>query len=100
MVLLPADYAKGANGTDRKPPLYVTVRVIKFLPDRRDLCTDERKKEGLRKVNPYHPNANENLDLEGELFVIEDGCGAITQIHHRRNWACTPGLIRLMVHGW
>ncbi len=46
MELLPADYTKGANGMDCKLPLYLSVRVIKFLPDRRDLCVDERKKEG------------------------------------------------------
>ncbi len=72
MVLLLADYAKGANGTDQKPPLYLSVRVIKFLPDRRDLCINEWKKEGLRKVDPYHPNVRENLDLEGEPLVVED----------------------------
>ncbi len=50
MVLLPADYVQGTNGTDRKPPLYLSVRVVKFLSNRWDLCIDDRKKDGLRKV--------------------------------------------------
>ncbi len=51
MVLLLADYAKGANGTDCRLPLYLAVRVVKFLPDRRDLCVDERKKEVSERSN-------------------------------------------------
>ncbi len=64
MVLLPADYVQGANGTDQKPLLYVSVRVIKFLPDRQDLCIDEWKKDGLRRADPYHPNTKDNSDLQ------------------------------------
>ncbi len=63
MVLLPADYIQGANGTDRKPLLYLSVRVIKFLPDRWDLCIDEQKKDRLRRVDLYHPSAEENEDF-------------------------------------
>ncbi len=73
MVLLPGDYLKGANGTDRKPPLYLAVKVIKYLPDEQGLCVDESKKEGIRKVQPYHPNANEELVMNGEPLAIEDG---------------------------
>ncbi len=47
MVLLLADYVQGANGTNRKLPLYLSVRVVKFLPDRWDLCIDECKKDRL-----------------------------------------------------
>ncbi len=34
MVLLLTDYLQGANGTDRKLLLYVSVQVIKYLEDR------------------------------------------------------------------
>ncbi len=72
-MLLLADYIQGTNRTDWKPPLYLSVRVIKFLPDRRDLCIDEWKKDVLRRVDPYHLNVKDNLDLEGPPLLIEDG---------------------------
>ncbi len=74
MVLLPGDYDKGADRMSCKPPLYVTVKVIMFLLDRADLCVNERKKEGFVKMQPYHPNANEDLLPDGmELLPTEEG---------------------------
>ncbi len=67
------DYVKGANGMDCKPPLYIMVKVVKFLPDHMDLCIDEREKEGFMKIQPYHPHANEDLVINGEPLVIEEG---------------------------
>ncbi len=46
MMLLPGDYLKGANGMDRKPSLYLVVKVVKYLVEEQSLCVDERKKEG------------------------------------------------------
>ncbi len=46
MVLLPTDYLQGANGTDWKPPLYLSVQVVKDLEDRPDLCVDLQKRDG------------------------------------------------------
>ncbi len=46
MILLLPDYLRGANGTDWKPALYITVRVIKYLPDKPKLFMDPHKKEG------------------------------------------------------
>ncbi len=73
MVLLPTDYLQGANRTVRKPPLYLSVRVVKYLADRPDLCVDEQKREGYRKAFPYHPNAKDNSDLIGPPLLVEDG---------------------------
>ncbi len=98
-VLLLMDYLQGANGTDQKLALYVSVRVIKFLPDRQDLCINEWKKDGLRKVYPYHPNAKDNSDLPGPPLVIK-GRGVTTQTRCSRSWVCTHGPIRLAAHGW
>ncbi len=52
MVLLPTDYLKGANGTDWKPALYVSVQVVKYLPDRQDLCIDAQKRDRYRRIFP------------------------------------------------
>ncbi len=74
MVLLPGDNDKGADGTSRKPPLYVTVKVIKFLLDHPNLCINERKTGGYMKIQLYHPNANEDVVADGvELLVTELG---------------------------
>ncbi len=43
MVLLPEDYDKATDGMSCKLPLYVTVKVIKFLLDQPELCIDKRK---------------------------------------------------------
>ncbi len=74
MVLLPPDYLCSANGTDRKLALYVTVRVVKFLSDKAKMFIDPLKKEGYRKQDPYHPNAQAlNQDLGGPPLLIEEG---------------------------
>ncbi|MCP4535513.1 MAG: hypothetical protein GY832_00030, partial [Chloroflexi bacterium] len=71
---LPPDYLRGANGTDRKLALYVSVRVVKFLPDRPKLFIDSSKKASYRQLAPYHPNALAlNQDLGGPPLPIEDG---------------------------
>ncbi|MCP4543152.1 MAG: hypothetical protein GY832_39060, partial [Chloroflexi bacterium] len=57
MVLLPPDYLQGTNGTNRKPALYVTVRVVKYLEEYQDLFIDVDKEEGKIRTIPYHPNA-------------------------------------------
>ncbi len=54
MVLLPTDYLQGANGTDQKPALYVTMRVVKYLKDKEELFVDVNKWDGYHHVNPYH----------------------------------------------
>ncbi len=47
VVLLLTDYLQGANGTDRKPPIYLSVQVVKYyLEDRLDLCIDRQKRDG------------------------------------------------------
>ncbi len=74
MVMLPTDYVQGANGTDRKPALYVTVRVVKFLPDREVMFVDLNKVEGRRHMAPYHPNTQPlNPDMRGNSLPIEGG---------------------------
>ncbi len=47
ILLLPGDYARGADGMSHKPPLYVMVRVIKFLLEEPRLCVDEVKRDGI-----------------------------------------------------
>ncbi len=94
MVLLPPDYLHGANGTDQKPVLYVTVRVVKFLPDKPKLFIDEQKKEGYRKLDPYHLNAQAlNQYLGGPLCRSKKGPTVTTQAKLSRSWDCTHGLI-------
>ncbi len=74
MVLLPPNYLWGANGTDRKPALYVTVRVVKYLPDKPNLFINSQKREGHQWLDPYHPNAQAtDQDLGGPSLLIEEG---------------------------
>ncbi len=55
-----------------KLPLYVAVRIIKYLPEHQSLFEDETKQDGVTtngehqaylKAQPYHPYANEDSDL-------------------------------------
>ncbi len=74
MMLLLTDYLQGANGTNRKPALYLTVRVVKYLKDREDLFVDTDKRDGQRHIHPYHPNAQVlNRELRGNSLPIEEG---------------------------
>ncbi|MCP4549308.1 MAG: hypothetical protein GY835_22880, partial [bacterium] len=74
MRLLPPDYLAGINGTDRKPALYLTVRVVKFLEEYRPLFVNTNKEEGSVRVLPYHPNAQPlNPDMQGTPLDIEEG---------------------------
>ncbi len=52
MVLLPTDYLQGANGTDQKPPLYLSVQVIKYLEDRPDFCINMQKRDWYQRAFP------------------------------------------------
>ncbi len=52
MVLLLTDYLQGANGTDQKLLLYLSVWVIKYLEDRPDLCIDMQKRDGTKGPFP------------------------------------------------
>ncbi len=73
-MFLPSDYLRGANGTDWKPALYVTVRVAKFLADKEELFVDTNKRDGIRHTNPYHPHAQVlNQDMAGKPLPIEEG---------------------------
>ncbi|MCP4543888.1 MAG: hypothetical protein GY832_42785, partial [Chloroflexi bacterium] len=104
MVLLPPDYLRGANGSDWKPALYLTVRVVKFLLDRQKLFVDQSKAPAYRPLPPYHPNAQAlNQDLGGSPLPIGDGA----YCHYPTNAAklsrsldCIRGPITRMVHGW
>ncbi len=99
MVLLPGDYDRGTDGTTHKPPLYVMVKVIKFLPDRPDLCVEERKMGGFMKIQPYHPNGNKELvRLRESHWRLKKGCGATTQMRLRLNWVCIRLLTSPAVH--
>ncbi len=74
MVFLLTDYLKGANGTDRKPALYISVRVIKYMPDKLALFIDSQKRDRLQKISPYHPNTQaDNQDLGGPGLLIKEG---------------------------
>ncbi len=73
MQLLPPDYLHGANRTDRKPALYVTVRVFKFLESEEDLFVDTQKRDGMRHTIPYHPHAQAiNRDMGGNSLPTEE----------------------------
>ncbi len=93
MVLLPTDYLQGANGTDWKPPIYLSVWVVKYLEDRPDLCVNMQKRDRYRRAFPYHPNAKDNLDLIGPQLLVEGGAWVITQMRYSRSWVCTRGPI-------
>ncbi len=74
MVLLPPDYLRGANGSDRKPAFYISVRVVKYLPDEPKLFIDSQKRDSSGRICPYHPNAQaDNQDLGGPGLPIEEG---------------------------
>ncbi len=74
MCLLPPDYLHGTNGTNRKPALYVTVRVVKYVESHRDLFVEMNKWDGTRRTLPYHPNVQPtNPDLQGNALDIEEG---------------------------
>ncbi|MCP4537822.1 MAG: hypothetical protein GY832_11820, partial [Chloroflexi bacterium] len=72
--MLPTDYLQGANGTNRKPALYLMVRVVKYVKDWEDLFVDTNKRDGLHHIHPYHSNAQPlNKELHGHSLPIEEG---------------------------
>ncbi len=100
MVLLPTDYLRGANGTNRKLAPYISVRVVKYLPDRQDLCIDLQKRDGHRKISPYHPNAKDNVDLVRQPLPIEEGAWCHYPDAVQQELGCICGPITRTVHGW